>query len=292
MTTRCSRRVRLGWVAVVCALTSGALAACDVKVGEGGLSVDIASGKASDEWTKSYDVVRGGQLEIVNVNGPIEARPSPDGRVEVRAFRAAMAQNEDQARRALEHLAMEAAVQPDHVSIRAKLAEDAADGGLGRRPRLSIRYEVRVPKGLRVTLRTQNGTVTAEGLDGALVASTTNGGINGSQLSGPVEATTVNGGVRVDMVSLAGDLRLSAVNGGVLLELPQNAGANVDATAVNGGVTIDERLAGSSVRRDDAAVGPTRQVSATLNGGGARVGLHTTNGGVRVVVRGSGPPRS
>ena len=30
------------------------------------------------------------------------------------------------ARRALEHLAMEAAVQPDHVSIRAKLAEDYA----------------------------------------------------------------------------------------------------------------------------------------------------------------------
>lgn len=291
MTTRFPRLVRLGTAAVACTILAAGVAACDVKVGEGGLSVDIASGKASDEWVRTYDVAAGGQLEIVNVNGPIEAKPSLDGRVEVRAFRAVTGQDEAQARTALERLDMEAATQPDHVSIRAKVAEE--DGaGIGRRPRLSIRYRVLVPKGLRVTLRTQNGGVTMDGLDGTLVASTTNGGITGSRLSGPVEATTVNGGVRVDMASLAGEVRLSAVNGGVLLELPQTAAATVEATAVNGGVTIDERLAGASARRDSAPSGPTRQVSATLNGGGPKVGLHTTNGGVRVVVRGQEPPRS
>ncbi len=292
MTTRFSRRVRLGTAAVACTILAAAVSACDVKVGEGGLSLDIASGKASDEWVRMYDVAPGGQLEIVNVNGPIDARPSPDGRVEVRAARAAMAQTEEQARTTLEQLKMEATVQPDHVSIRATVAGEAAAAGFGRRPRLSIRYQVLVPKGLRVTLRTQNGAVTMDGLDGTLVASTTNGGITGSQLSGPLEATTVNGGVRVDMTSVAGDVRLSAVNGGILLELPQRAAATVEATAVNGGVTIDERLTGASVRRDDAGAGPTRQVSATLNGGGPRVGLHTTNGGVRVVVRGQAPPQS
>jgi hypothetical protein len=234
----------------------------------------------------------GGQIEVVNVNGPIEATPSADGRVEVRAERSVSGPNEEQARAVLGQLGMESAVQADRVSIQATVAGEQADGERGPRARLSIRYRILVPKGVRVALRTQNGGVTMEGLDGTVVASTTNGGVTGRQLSGPVEASTVNGGVRMDLTAVGGAVHLSAVNGGVFLEVPQTAAATVEATAVNGGVTIDGRLTGSSARRDDSTMGPTRQQSATLNGGGPRVDLRTTNGGVRVVVRGQAPPRS
>lgn len=270
-------------------ILAACVSACDVKVGEGGgLSLDIASGKASDEWVRTYDVAAGGQVEIVNINGPIEARPSPDGRLEVRAIRTASFGSEDQARAALRSLTMETAVQPDRVAIEARPPVDS----IGPPRRMSIRYRLLVPKGLRVMLRTENGGVTVEGLDGAVVASTTNGGITGRQLSGAVEGKTVNGGVRVDLSAVSGEVRLSAVNGGVFLEVPPSAAASVEATAVNGGVIIDERLSGASVRRDESSAGPTKQLSVPLNGGGPRVHLQTTNGGVRVVVRGQGPPRS
>ncbi len=294
MTTLFSRLVPHDPAAVAVAaawtILAAGVSACDVKVGDGGgLSVDIASGKASDEWVRTYDVSPGGQVEVVNVNGPIEARPSPDGRLEIRASRTASFGTEEQARAALASLTMETAVQPDRVAIEAKVPDE---GESGRRSRVSIRYRLLVPKGLRVTLRTQNGGVTVDGLDGAVIASTTNGGITGRQLSGPVEGTTVNGGVRVDLSAISAEVRLSAVNGGVFLEVPPTAAASVEATAVNGGVTIDQRLSGASVRRDESSTGPTKHLSVPLNGGGPRVNLQTTNGGVRVVVRGQGPPRS
>ncbi len=282
--------VRVTTVTVLLGLAA-VLAACDVKVGEGGLSVDIASGKAGDEWVRTYDLSPGGLLEIVNTNGPIEVRAAAGDRVEVRAVRALQWRSEAQAAEALTQLRMEEVVERDHVAIQARFADASADA-TGRTPRLSVRYRVLVPKGLRVSVRTQNGGITLDGVDGTLVAATTNGGVSGSSLSGAVDATVVNGGIRLHIASLTGDARLSSVNGGVLLELPSTIAADIEATAVNGGVSIDDRLAGVGVRRDEGAGGPTRRLAATLNGGGHKIALSTTNGGVRVTARGEGPPRS
>ena len=48
----------MGGGAVLCAALVSV--ACDVKVGEsGGLSVDFAAGKATDEWVRTYDITAG-----------------------------------------------------------------------------------------------------------------------------------------------------------------------------------------------------------------------------------------
>lgn len=52
------------------------VAACDIQAGEGGLSFDIAKGRAEDTWTRTYTVAAGGTLELINVNGQIQAEPS------------------------------------------------------------------------------------------------------------------------------------------------------------------------------------------------------------------------
>ena len=70
---------------VVCLLGTGV--ACDVKVGKDGLSLDVASGKAADEWTRTYTLPKGGRLEIINVNGVIEVFPATGSQVEVVAKR-------------------------------------------------------------------------------------------------------------------------------------------------------------------------------------------------------------
>ena len=77
--------------------------ACDVKVGEGGgLSVDFAAGKASDEWVRTYDIKPGGRLEIININGQIHASPATGGQVEVRAIREVRTGSEEASRDSLE----------------------------------------------------------------------------------------------------------------------------------------------------------------------------------------------
>ena len=60
--------------------------ACDVKVGDNGVSVDLRAGKATDEWVRSYDIKPGGSLDIININGANRKPCTATGtQVEVRA---------------------------------------------------------------------------------------------------------------------------------------------------------------------------------------------------------------
>jgi bifunctional DNA-binding transcriptional regulator/antitoxin component of YhaV-PrlF toxin-antitoxin module len=133
-------------------------AACDIKVGEGGgLSVDFAAGKASDEWVRTYDIKPGGRLDIINVDGQIHASPASGSQVEIRAIREVRSGSEEASRELLQKSEMREDVTPDHVTVETPHSEER--GREFRRPRLTVRYDVRVPAGLNMLLKTQNGEV-------------------------------------------------------------------------------------------------------------------------------------
>ena len=54
------RPIYLPALLVVAALGSG----CDVRVGENGVSVDVAGAKATDEWTRTYTVSKGAVIAL------------------------------------------------------------------------------------------------------------------------------------------------------------------------------------------------------------------------------------
>jgi len=252
--------------------------ACDVKVGEGGLSVDFAGGKVTDEWDRTYDITPGGRFELTNVNGLISASPATAGKVEVHAVREARASSEEAAREILKKAEMKEEIAPDRVSVQA--ADTQPGGGFGRPP-VTIRYEVKIPPGLTVQLKTQNGEVRLENVQGTLTASSTNGGVTGRALSGSIDASTVNGGIQIDLESITADTRLTTVNGGVRVTIGPSVKADLEASVVNGGVSVDDalKLAGDERSRQRAA--------GRINGGGPRLVVQTTNGGVRVAARGA-----
>ena len=258
-----------------------ASAGCDVKVGDGGgLSVDFTAGKATDEWVRTYDIKPGGRLDISNVNGQIEASLSPGTQVEVRAVREARAGSEEASRELLRKMEMREQITPDGVTIQAP--EDGGRGRGFRRPQLTIKYDVRIPKGLNVMLKTQNGEVRLDNIEGPRIeVASTNGGISGRGVSGAVEASTVNGGIQMDLQAVTGETRMVTVNGGVLLGVGPGVNADLEATVVNGGVSVQDGLPLSGDERS------RQRVSGRIGSGGPRLVVQTTNGGVRVGPRGA-----
>jgi len=256
-----------------------ASAACDIKVGEGGdVSVDFG-GKASDEWVRTYDLKPGGQLEIINTNGQIHAGPAKGTQVEVRAIREARAGSEEASRELLRKAEMRESVTPDRVTVEAPETQGRG-GGFGG-ARLSVRYEVQLPPGLNVRLKTQNGEVRLEDVSGARIeATTTNGGVNGRGVTGAVDAQTVNGGITMDLAGVTGDSRMSTVNGGVTLTVAPGVNANLDATVVNGGVQVRDGLQFSPDEQS------RQRVAGRIGSGGPRLVVTTTNGGIRLGARG------
>jgi hypothetical protein len=254
--------------------------ACDVKVGESGLSVDFAAGKATDEWVRSYDIQPGGRLDIININGRIAASASSGPKVEVRARREAHAGSEEASREMLKQMPMREEVAQDHVSIQAPENRNGG-GGFGRR-QLSITYDVRIPSGLSILLKTQNGDVKLDNIQGIRIeAASTNGGITGTAVSGAVEASTVNGGIQMDLEAVTGDTRMVTVNGGVILSVAPGVNADLEATVVNGGVRVQDGLSLSGDERS------RQRVAGRIGNGGPRLVVQTTNGGVRIGLRGA-----
>jgi hypothetical protein len=257
---------------VVCLVAVGI--ACDVKVGKDGLSVDVASGKATDEWTRTYTLLKGGRLEIINVNGLIEVFPATGSQVEVVARREVRTRSDEEAKARLAKAEMVEEVGKDHVRIEMKPGE--AQNSFGPHGRVNIQYRVTVPPGLATTFRTENGAVRLENVQGRITAVSTNGPVVGRGLSGSVDASTVNGGIEIGLTTLDADSKITTVNGPATLIVGAGVGAELEAEAVNGGVVTQDGLPLTESDRTP------RRVAGRINKGGPRIIVQTTNGGVRV----------
>jgi DUF4097 and DUF4098 domain-containing protein YvlB len=258
---------------------------CDIKVEDDGeISVDVSRGKASDDWVRSYTLPKDGRFEIANQNGEIQVKGTKGTDVKVTAHREVHAASDEEAQRRLSELKMREDVAADRVVIEAQHDGDGFWFGRG----LGIRWEVEVPDGLAVTVKTMNGTVRLQDVSGRITAATTNGNVSGTGVSGVVQGSAVNGSVSMTLDALSGDVRLQTVNGSVRLELPATVDAELDATTVNGGVSVDDKLGLADVSANRGAFGPPTNIRGRLNKGGPRVTLQTTNGGVRVTTPGAG----
>jgi Putative adhesin len=271
---------------VVTVLAVLAASGCNIQVDDKGVSVDIAEGRATDEWTRRYTVATGGRVEIVNLNGTIQAGPSSGSEVEVVAAREVRTGSNEASAAILSKIEMLEEVAPDRVKIEARVDTEGRAGGFGSGSRTSITYRVGLPPGLTAVLRTENGGVRLEaGLQGSIVASSTNGGVTGRGLSGSLNASSVNGGVQMELASVTGDVEITTVNGGIRLAIPANVDAMLDARAVNGGVAVDDGLPLQATERVPL------HVAGRLNAGGPRISVRTTNGGIRVTTRDAGEAR-
>ena len=229
--------------------------------------------KETAEWRKTYELQPGGRVEISNVNGKIDVQPGSGNTVEVVALKSARAASTEAARQALDRIEIQENVSPGDVRIQTRMQRSGAlfSGG-----NLQVEYTVRVPAGADVKFSTVNGSIEITGLTGRINAETTNGGIKARDISGPIEASTTNGGVEVDIARLAEPgVKLGCTNGGIRLRLPGDAKATISARITNGGID-------TSGLQLDTSESSRRRLDGRLNGGGTRIDIEGTNGGIRI----------
>jgi hypothetical protein len=235
------------------------------------------TGRATDEWTRTYPLTTGGELRIVNTNGKIDIEGIGGSTVEVRAERIARGTTDEAARELLPRIVIKEDAKPDRVSL-----ETERMSGIMLGAAFEVRYHVRAPKHAVINVTNTNGQVALTALDGKVRAHTTNGGVNGKGLSGGVDARSTNGGVTIDMASVGPDaISLRTTNGGVTLTLPESAKADLSASCTNGGINV------SALEKLEVSDQSRRRLEGRLNGGGTAIELRTTNGGIRVRPRGS-----
>jgi len=146
----------------------------------------------------------------------------------------------------------------------------------------SVSYEILVPKSTNLKLNAHNGGISIKSVNGNLEFETKNGGVSLSGVGGNVKGFTTNGGVSVklDGNRFSGNgLNVETRNGGVSLNMPSNYAADVETGTVNGGLRSDFKEL-QPVKKDRWY--RNKQISASINGGGPKIRVVTTNGGVRI----------
>ncbi|HWI20354.1 MAG TPA: hypothetical protein VNT81_21515 [Vicinamibacterales bacterium] len=256
-------------------------AACDIKTtASGDFSFDIAGGKAEETWTRTYKVAPTARFELINVNGRITAEPTDGTEVIVEGRKSAKGRTDEAAKDLLSKLEIREEVGESTVRVESRPPRQSGFSGH------QIEWTVKVPKGVIVDLRTVNGGVRLNDLSNEIHAKTTNGGIKGENIDASViEASAVNGGVEFTLgaaLEASDSIELETVNGGVHLALTPDSKATIAARCVNGGVNVDDL----DIAKDDSEASNDyerkRRLNGTMNGGGAKVNLNTTNGGIHL----------
>ena len=152
---------------------------------------------------------------------------------------------------------------------------EAEESDMGRRSGWSVSYDVYVPRRTDLDVRTHNGGISVEGVQGRIDVEALNGGVSLRDVQGEVRGGTTNGGVTL---ALDGDrwvgqgVDLETTNGGVTIVVPERYSARLETATVNGGMNVDFPITVQGM------VG--RRLSTTLGSGGSLIRVRTTNGGV------------
>jgi hypothetical protein len=255
---------------MVAALAFGT-AACDLNISGSDFSVGMVSGKATDEWSRKYQIPSTGRFEVVNVNGQVQVEQATGTDVEVRAERIAKASTDQAAKELLARVEIVETRTAEGMKLETKAPKHVGRGGV------EVKYFVKVPAGVKVSAQTTNGGIRLLNISNEIVASTTNGGVNGDGLTGAVDASTTNGGIDLSLGAVAqGGVKAETVNGGVIVSIPRDTKADVRASVVNGGLSVGDlpvETIGEQSRR---------RLEGKLNGGGPRIVIGAVNGGVRL----------
>lgn len=228
-----------------------------------------------DDFSWHKALASGKTIEIVGINGSIDAVGSSGREVEVTAVKSAR-------RSDVESVRIEVIEHEDGVTICAVYPSvrgrenECRKGGRGRNETrnndVQVHWTVKVPEGVRFAGRTVNGDVDARRLTSEAEVHTVNGDIT-IETTGWASGTTVNGSIdaRLGRTDWRDDLEFETVNGAITVDLPESASMEVDASTVNGSMNTDFPL---TIR---GKWGP-RRMTGTVGQGGRSLVLSTVNG--------------
>ncbi|HEV8131034.1 MAG TPA: DUF4097 family beta strand repeat-containing protein [Acidobacteriota bacterium] len=127
-----------------------------------------------------------------------------------------------------------------------------------------------------VRAHTSGGSIHIEHAKGTVSAETSGGGIQVEEVMGDIQAGTSGGSISATITQQPrGSCRLSTSGGSVTANLADNIAVNLDAEASGGGVHVDFPVTVQGTIEKHSLRGP-------INGGGPKLVLRTSGGGVYV----------
>ncbi len=249
-----------------------------------GVLLVVTPAKGQD-FQKSYKLAGGGSVAIQNVSGNV-AVSGYDG---------------------------DAVIVNGYKEGRDRDMVEVADRSAGNRVEVSVhypspcncdasvRFDVRVPRSLNLTLdkiSTASGNIEVAGVNGSVDVSTASGDVNITSVNGRINASTASGEMRVkdvvgevsaqsasgdvevEIAQLSGneDMKFTSASGDVHVRLPANLDADVSISSATGSIKTD-----FPIEVKERRYGPGSQARAQLGSASRSIRLSTASGDVSLM---------
>jgi hypothetical protein len=243
--------------------------ACHAGPGGGELT-----GQASDEWTRSYPLDAGGELQVTNT-GAVTLDAVEGDRVDVRVERIAKAATDAAAAEIVPRIAVHEETTPGRISLRSGPLSGIVIG-----VSTETRFHVRAPASAILRVRAVNGPLTVKGFSGRAILTSVNGVMTAENMRGGIEARATNGAAKISLAGFGSELvDVRVTNGTLELAVPEKADANLTASVTNGKIDLGE------LELDPLGEQTARRVRGRLNAGGTPIDLSVTNGNIALKAR-------
>jgi DUF4097 and DUF4098 domain-containing protein YvlB len=189
------------------------LAGCD------DMNFDIGD-RYKEDFHYNFALQPGGKLDLENFNGSVDIAGWDKNEVEVNGTKYARSKD------LLDSIKIETSNSPD--AVRFKTSHPVGHGNMG------AKYTIRVPRKVVLNdIRSSNGAIHVEDIDGTSRLHTSNGGVRLSRVKGDIDIETSNGTIELEGVN--GNATLRTSNGKIKGDIK---GGALEANTSNGGITL------------------------------------------------------
>jgi hypothetical protein len=157
---------------------------------------------------------------------------------------------------------------------------------------LKVEFKLRIPVDYNVILDTSGGSLSIEDLKGHVNARTSGGSISVGNVVGDVNLNTSGGSINTDTIT--GNLNAHTSGGSINITVNKQLTEDAKLTTSGGSITaylmekiqieLDASTSGGRVKSDFSVAGRVKKhsVKGLINGGGPKLTLTTSGGGVRI----------
>jgi hypothetical protein len=229
--------------------------------------------KSRDVESRSTNLEPGYTLIIEGYNGAIAVTGVNNGRTASFRFeKTARGRDEQEARSYLEEISIVESTNRDDRTHTVRIRSDRAE-------KTSVEVRAEIPSDTPLILKTDNGSITVEGITATLAVDINNGTVEVTGATSHVTARSRNGSIEVGMADFPpeNEIELGTNNGSVRLRIPRVASAVVSAKT-NVGSIETHRLDFVEKTLDRTLTGAT--LDARLGSGRGTIDLRTNNGSI------------
>jgi len=268
----------------------------------------LADDRVREDFRHTFTLTNGA-IDVSSFNGSIEVIGTDTQTVEVTGHKHVA--NADELRKVQVEVVQEGNV------IRARGVKGTEKDW---RCNCGVQFTIRVPRRTELgSLRTSNGSIRVENIEGRVDARTSNGGVRLANIKGKVDARTSNGAIQLDSVTgavtagtsngsikgritdtvTADPVRLSTSNGAIEIRIEAQHNNDVTATTSNGSVTVrmpdtaNARIVASTSSHESVTTDFPVTVRGTISknkiegsvgsGSGPLLQMTTSNGSIRLL---------